>query len=245
MYIVHKVEAVHFVASKDKEIFTGYAQNDLFEFLLFILDCFHNALKRKVSMEIKGNAENNNDKIAKECYEMIIKMYEKEYSEIIEIFLGIHISQIISLDGYILSNRPEPFFTIDLPIPTNKKNINIIDCLNYYSQAEKMEGENAWFNEETNKKQDVFRRIMFWKAPEILIICFKRFTNSGKKIQSYIDFPLENFDFSDYLYNSNTRPIYDLYGICNHSGGTMGGHYTAYVKNANNKWYLFMIQMLD
>ena len=93
-------------------------------------------------MEIKGNAENNNDKIAKVCYEMIIKMYEKEYSEIIEIFLGIHISQIISLDGYILSNRPEPFFTIDLPIPTNKKNI-IIYCLNYYSQAEKMEGRKC------------------------------------------------------------------------------------------------------
>ena len=32
---------------------------------------------------------------------------------------------------------------------------------------------------------------------------------------------------------------YDLYGICNHSGGSAGGHYTAYVKNANDKWYLF------
>jgi ubiquitin C-terminal hydrolase len=32
---------------------------------------------------------------------------------------------------------------------------------------------------------------------------------------------------------------YELYGVCNHSGGVMGGHYTAYVKNANNKWYHF------
>ena len=32
---------------------------------------------------------------------------------------------------------------------------------------------------------------------------------------------------------------YELFGVCNHSGSTMGGHYTAYVKNANGKWYHF------
>ena len=33
--------------------------------------------------------------------------------------------------------------------------------------------------------------------------------------------------------------VYDLYGICNHLGGPLGGHYTSFVKNANNKWYHF------
>ena len=32
---------------------------------------------------------------------------------------------------------------------------------------------------------------------------------------------------------------YDLFGICNHMGGVSGGHYTAFVKNANNNWYHF------
>ena len=34
---------------------------------------------------------------------------------------------------------------------------------------------------------------------------------------------------------------YHMYmiGVCNHSGTTMGGHYTSYVKNANGKWYVF------
>ena len=31
--------------------------------------------------------------------------------------------------------------------------------------------------------------------------------------------------------------MYDLYAVCNHSGVTQGGHYTANVKNANEKWY--------
>lgn len=33
--------------------------------------------------------------------------------------------------------------------------------------------------------------------------------------------------------------VYELYGVCNHSGVVLGGHYTSYVKNANNKWYHF------
>ena len=32
--------------------------------------------------------------------------------------------------------------------------------------------------------------------------------------------------------------IYNLIGICNHSGGTSGGHYTSFVKDAEeNKWF--------
>ena len=33
--------------------------------------------------------------------------------------------------------------------------------------------------------------------------------------------------------------VYELYGVCNHLGTPIGGHYTSYVKNANGKWYLF------
>ena len=39
-------------------------------------------------------------------------------------------------------------------------------------------------------------------------------------------------------YNKNLY-IYDLYAICNHGGSVMGGHYTATIKNSNNKWYVF------
>jgi ubiquitin C-terminal hydrolase len=30
---------------------------------------------------------------------------------------------------------------------------------------------------------------------------------------------------------------YQLYGVANHTGNTMGGHYTAFVRNANGQWY--------
>ena len=34
--------------------------------------------------------------------------------------------------------------------------------------------------------------------------------------------------------------LYDLYAVCNHTGGMSGGHYTAYCKNpVDGTWYLF------
>ena len=51
---------------------------------------------------------------------------------------------------------------------------------------------------------------------------------------------LKNLDLSKYVIGYDKYSYkYDLYGICNHSGGTEGGHYYAYVKNANGKWYEF------
>jgi len=39
-------------------------------------------------------------------------------------------------------------------------------------------------------------------------------------------------------YNKSSH-VYDLYGLCNHSGGSGGGHYHAVIRNANGKWYNF------
>ena len=76
--------------------------------------------------------------------------------------------------------------------------------------------------------------------PNILVIDIKRFINYNRKNQQLVTFPLENLDLSKYVtgYNSQSY-IYDLYGVCNHSGGTMGGHYTSFVKVLNDKWYHF------
>ena len=42
------VKSVQEIAkTKGYEMFTGFAQNDVFEFLLFIIDCFHESLKTR------------------------------------------------------------------------------------------------------------------------------------------------------------------------------------------------------
>lgn len=228
--------------NKNIEIFTGFAQNDLPEFLIFVLDCFHNALKRKVEINISGEVKNSRDILAKKCFEEIKKFYNtNSYSEIYRLFYGIHVSLIQSKNNNdIYSIIPEPFSIINLPIPIDKNSATIYDCFDLYTEKELLENDNAWFNEHTNKKEDVFKFIKFWNFPDILIIDFKRFDNYGNKINKLVDFPISDLDLSKYVigYNNNQYK-YNLFGICNHSGGCLGGHYTSIIKHANDKWYIF------
>ena len=229
--------------SKQKNIvlFSGFAQNDLPEFLIFIINCFHEALKRKVEMKISGKVYNETDILAKECFTMIKNMYSETYSELLNIFYGIHVSQIYSENmKNILSAKAEPYCIIDLPFPKNTQSCSIYDCFDLYTEKEFLKDDNAWFNEKTKNKENVYKSIMFWSLPKILIVDFKKFDNNNKKINITIDSPLTNVDFSKYIvgYDKNSY-VYSLFAICNHSGGSLGGHYTSYIKNANEKWYEF------
>ena len=128
---------------KNRDIFSGYNQNDVQEFLIFIIDCFHSALSREVNMQITGDVKTNTDKLAILCYEMMNTMYTKEYSEMLDIFYGIHISRISSLDNEVLSDRPEPFSILSLPIP-DKQTLSLFDCMDEYCKKDRLEKDNAW-----------------------------------------------------------------------------------------------------
>jgi ubiquitin C-terminal hydrolase len=221
---------------KGMELFTGYSQNDVSEFLLFLIDCFHTSLSRGVKMTISGKPENDKDELAIKCFEMVKKTYSKDYSEIWNLFYAVHVSEITRIDnGKVLSVNPEPFFMVDLPIPPNIKEPSLIDCFNYYVDGEIIEN---YTDEETNEKVNIRKRIIFWSFPNILAIDLKRFNNRFQKNQMYVNFPLDNLDLSEYVIGYKKEVYkYELYGICNHSGSVMGGHYTSYVKNANGKWY--------
>ena len=222
---------------KDRVIFTGWAQNDLTEFLQFITECFHESICREVEMNIQGNAITNTDKLALACFKMMKNMYKKEYSEFLNMFFGIHVSKIKSLESDYLNITPEPFFNLNVPIAPEK---TLEKCISLYTATEKLDGDNKILNDKTDKKEEAEKNIRFWSLPEVLVITVKRFDNNGRKNQQMIDFPLENLDMREHIvgYDKDSY-IYDLYGICNHSGGTAGGHYTAYVKNSNGKWYHF------
>jgi ubiquitin carboxyl-terminal hydrolase 4/11/15 len=171
---------------------------------------------------------------------MLQENYKREYSEIMEMFYGISFSELISLKtGKVLSVKPESYFMIDLPVfSSGKEAKDIHECFEMLTEAEHLEGDNAWYNEKTKTKENVKKRHSFWNFPNILIISFKRFSADGtNKMQHKVNFPLENLDLCKYVrgYNKETF-VYNLFGICNHVGGVTGGHYTSFVKNIENNW---------
>jgi len=233
------IKSIQTVAElKKMELFTGYSQNDVSEFLLFIMDSFHTALSREIKITILGIPENETDQLAIKCFEMIKNMYSKEYSEIWNLFYAVHVSEITRIsDNKVIKVSPEPYFIINLSIPPNNKSPSLIDCFNHYVDGEII---NGYINEEDGKQTDIRKKIQFWSFPNILVIDLKRFDNKSQKNKIIVNFPLDHLDLSPYVIGYKKESYkYELYGVCNHSGSTFGGHYTAYVKNANEKWYHF------
>jgi len=220
---------------KDAELFTGYLQNDLTEFLDFLINCFHNSIKREVKMTITGEKSTTQDEMAVKCYEMMKVMYKKEYSEMIDLFFGIHVSKVTSLESNYENISPEPFFNLLLELPKSK-NISLCDCLDMYTKKETI--ESGVEVNDNKKKEKADKQILFWSLPKILVITLKRFNNNNRKDKRLVDFP-DELDLRKYVVGYGKGSYkYDLYGVCNHMGGTRGGHYTSYIKNANGKWYL-------
>lgn len=237
------VKAIQTISrQKGVDIFTGFAQNDVTEFLRFIMNCFHTAMSRPVQINITGTVKSKHDELATQCYGLLNTVFSKEYSDIFEIFYGISVTEIRDLKNEVQSLKPEQYFILDLPI-SKVQGASIYDCMDLFTNYELMSGDNAWFNDKTGKKEDVHKKMLFWNFPKILIIALKRFEYIGAncyRINTKIEAPLTNLDLSKYVDGySPKKYVYDLYGVCNHMGGPSGGHYTAYVKNMADNWIEF------
>ena len=224
---------------KKNDNFIGYNQNDASEFIIFLFEEFHNACKIEVNMKLKGTVMNNLDDMAVKCYNKFIEMYKNDYSLFIKLFYHMSVHTNVSLnDNSIISQVYQPNFILDLPIP-NTKECSIYDCFELYYKNNYLLNENALYDEKTEKKHNVVQKMSLWNSPTILIICLKRFSYTGRKNCNLVTFPLKDLKLNKYIIGYNRNTVYDLYGICNHSGFTSGGHYTSFVKNKQNDWYLF------
>jgi ubiquitin C-terminal hydrolase len=131
-----------------------------------------------------------------------------------------------------------------------KLTVSIYDCLDAYRSKEKLEKENAWYCSICKDHQEAIKKLEIYSAPNILIIQFKRFRIkstglilgmlSNKKNDSLIDFPIDNFDLSNYIVAESEQKDaqYELIAISQHFGNLTSGHYTALCRN-RGEWYHF------
>jgi ubiquitin C-terminal hydrolase len=251
---IHFVRTIHRVAHiKGRDLFTGWAQNDLHEFLLFMIECMHNSKKRPMKIRLAGTVSNKIDELALKCYAMLKQHYEAgDYSEISDLFNGVCVSRLFTIDGkHLHLTRPEIYSVLDLPIPVSKSNLHLTgplhlpgplhltDCFDAFVADEVL---HDWKNETSKQTESVKKNLAFWNFPKILIIALKRYSPDGKwKNNTLVDFPIDHLDLSKYAigYKSTTYH-YKLFGVANHMGGVNGGHYTAFVNcsshASNSKW---------
>lgn len=228
------IEYIYRLSELKKLDIKRHQQNDVTEFLTMLIDCFYLATAKEITATINGTPITPDDHLFVSCLN-IFKEKSKSYSHILEIFYGVHVSTLYSIDGKVLKHIPEMHFIIDLPIP-DKKNITIYDCLDEYIKDELLIEENGWYNEETKQKQDVKKNIKFCILPNIIIFSFKRLNQINLKKNEMIDVPFE-LELNKYCAIPVRNSTYELKALCNHGGNAFGGHYNAYVKY--NEWICF------
>lgn len=212
----------HISRHKSNPLFSNFQQNDVHEFLLFILETFHLSISRKMP----DNIRNNNPDIT--------NAYKDSYSEIIAMFYGIHVSYIRDMNGEILSKIYEPFSTISIPVSNTPS--TIYDCMKNYYAPTSLSGDNSYLHPKTNEKVNATKHLTISTPPNILVIHLNRWNYNGKKLDTMIDSDL-TIDLSNLIIGENTYK-YKLYGICNHVGNSNGGHYTSNIRRGE-AWYNF------
>lgn len=149
----------------------------------------------------------------------------------------------------IYENLDFPITPVSKYLIQKQTGINIYDCINLFRSEERLEKENAWYCPTCKSHQEAFKRLEVYKAPNYLIVQFKRFKIrshsavmgmiANKKNDVLIDFPIEGLDLREYVVGEDRGDaVYDLIGISQHYGGLSSGHYTAICKNFG-RWYDF------
>ena len=239
------IDGIHHVATIKDSIFNQGEQNDICEFLMFMLECFHTSLKREIKMEYGEYLQYMNIQhsvISEKCFQLISNHCLSDYSEILNLFYGIQLNVIQSTEELrIVSLTPSIFSIIPLDIPTNILQPTLHDCLDLYCKGVLLENDNAYYDDNEKTYISALKSVIFWRLPHILIFTFNRLKPDKRgKNNTLIHFPIQQLDMTKYVYeqtpNSPIQINYELYGIGCHFGTISTGHYTCYVKNKNN-WY--------
>lgn len=133
----------------------------------------------------------------------------------------------------------EPFFDLQVPIDGGVESVEA--ALRRLLEPDILTGDNQYFCEVCNAKADAAFGVSIGKLPYFLTLSLPRFAydfvyDRRTKINSQVTFPFE-LDMQPYVEEDGLPHRYELYSVCIHSGGPMGGHYYAFVKDfATGKW---------
>eukprot|EP00057_Strongylocentrotus_purpuratus_P014458 XP_011668932.1 PREDICTED: ubiquitin carboxyl-terminal hydrolase 19 [Strongylocentrotus purpuratus] len=116
--------------------------------------------------------------------------------------------------------------------------ITLDQCLKLFTEPEKLAPGEAWYCPKCKQHREATKQMLLWRLPSTLIIQLKRFSFGNMlwrdKINKMVEYPVRGLDLSPYCHGSHGTPlIYDLYGVINHHGGILGGHYTSFGRLAS------------
>ncbi|KAM8902745.1 ubiquitin carboxyl-terminal hydrolase 2a isoform 1-T5 [Spinachia spinachia] len=223
--------------------FVGYNQQDAQEFLRFLLDGLHNEVNR-VSVRPRAAAEDldhlPDDEKGKKMWS---KYLEREDSKIVDVFVGQLKSSLTCSHCGFCSTVFDPFWDLSLPIAKKGYGeVSLMDCMRLFTKEDVLDGDEKPTCYRCKARRRCTKKFTIQKFPKILVLHLKRFSEARRtsKLSTFVNFPMKDLDLREFASQHSIDAVYNLYAVSNHSGTTMGGHYTAYCRNpSSGEWYTF------
>ncbi|XP_077090886.1 ubl carboxyl-terminal hydrolase 18 [Siphateles boraxobius] len=142
----------------------------------------------------------------------------------------------------------EPNSLFSLPLAIGERGNTLESCINSYFQLQKLVNGEEHHCNQCEQKQPSTHGLKLISLPLILCVHLKRFRNDRgftKKLYSKVTFP-ENFTTGIFAAGQSENVAkespradehYSLYAVIVHIGSAMFGHYTAYIRPAQDSWY--------
>jgi len=168
---------------------------------------------------------------------------EKQIPPISALYRGVFMDYLQCVPAGHLRVRHDPF--LEIPVPVGPEIPDLEASLNNWISPEILDG--PWDCEKCGGRVQALKGMKISSASQFLNIQLKRFSYDPQtwqriKLDNKLAFPLQ-FDIKPFLENPESEKNstqYSLFSVLIHSGGAMGGHYYAMIKDAvDGKWYKF------
>jgi ubiquitin carboxyl-terminal hydrolase 8 len=239
---VHEPRALRHTCSKLAPfLFDGMQQQDVHEFLAFLIDGLHEdlnlVLQRPPPKIDTGDEEDHEMKRLEqengEEYVAALSWMEhlrRNKSFLVDLLQGQLRSVVICSVCGCESKAFDPFLYITLPV--NSKMQTLEEAIIDFLAIEKLDGDNCWKCPRCKKRVEATKKIDIWKMPPVLVVQLKRFKFDRRrrdfaKIKGLIKVPM-HVDLTRFVSSPRQEDqVYDVVGVANHHGSYGHGHYTA------------------
>ncbi|EAU84350.1 Usp36 protein [Coprinopsis cinerea okayama7 len=125
------------------------------------------------------------------------------------------------------------------------KSDTIKDALRKFVAIDYLKGADKYKCEKCKKPVTAEKRFTIHDAPLVLTVHLKRFSPLGRKIGHPVTYD-DHLSLQPFMSEGSFGPTYSLYGvICHAGGGPHSGHYYAFVKSRDGKWWEMNDEMVS
>ena len=206
--------------------------NDSHEYLIYLLDNFHEALNKKSDYIPIQSESKNMTLMAQNGWN---EFQSKNNSPIVDIFFGMMRKTVECGNCKNNSYKWEVFNSLKVPCEGE----TFMDWIRNECKKGEIEG---YLCEKCNTKSTATIYTHLWKLPSNLFVTLRRFNFDGRKNMTPCPYKGEVLKLKEFFAEESDdlskEWSFELRGVSDHHGSHLGGHYTAQFKHPiSNEWW--------